>query len=654
MLLLAELAALVGGTVHTLVPGEEPFVGTVLVRDGTIEAIVPGEPELAPGTERYDVRGKHVVPGLIDALVAFDPAHDALYTAAGVTVVRDMGGSRVRSLIERTREARDRVPGPTLYTCGAVLDGDPPGSPDAAVLRDAHAVLTLLPILLDEKVDFLGVQLGLGEEAWRKVLEIGHASGLRVEGPVPRAIALEEALAAGQDGLHHLDRLVPEGGSWETLDLERLEPQIAAMARAQVALVPTLDATALRLVDQSRTPEPELLALLAPSYEGWWREELGARLAVLDEGARARGERVAQKQRALLARLAAAGVRLVPGSGAPHPWLFPGQALHRELARWVEAGVAPGRALELATRESARALGLEEHHGVLAPGRLADLVACEEDPRQGLESLAHPALVVVRGRVLERADLDDRLAALAARQKAAREALDVSLDFEPPEPAPGAPLLVGTVESRALGRRVAGERFALVRAADGALVLSGRVRYPGGETLDVVQTLRDGRLDALRVQATVGGKRVELEGLWTAERFRLRRSVDGVVLDTQSYREHPSCADLSSVTALVALGQGGAQPAASVLTFHELLAPELVRWEVRLEADGDYVVHTHNTAMAFRFDEHGAPLLFRTRVGQGLVETRLVASDAFGGGGLRPVGAPARAPGATVEAGARR
>ena len=99
-MILADLVALVGGTVHTMVPGEEPQVATVLIEDGTIRAIGP-DLELPPGAARFDLTGQHLVPGLIDTLVHFDANHDALYLAAGVTVVRDVGGSRVKTLAER-------------------------------------------------------------------------------------------------------------------------------------------------------------------------------------------------------------------------------------------------------------------------------------------------------------------------------------------------------------------------------------------------------------------------------------------------------------------------------------------------------------------------------------------------------------------------
>ncbi|GAB4319641.1 MAG: amidohydrolase [Candidatus Zixiibacteriota bacterium] len=57
--------ALVGGTVHTI-SGADIANGTVLFEDGKITAVGASVP-LPEGTERIDVGGKHVYPGLVDA-----------------------------------------------------------------------------------------------------------------------------------------------------------------------------------------------------------------------------------------------------------------------------------------------------------------------------------------------------------------------------------------------------------------------------------------------------------------------------------------------------------------------------------------------------------------------------------------------------------
>lgn len=83
-----------------------------------------------------------------------------------------------------------------------------------------------------------------------------------------------------------------------------------------------------------------------------------------------------------LARMLSAGVRVVLGtdSRASAPDLNMLAEVQHVVAH--HPGVSPGRALELATVEAARALGLEEAFGVLAAGRPAALAAIRLPQRQ--------------------------------------------------------------------------------------------------------------------------------------------------------------------------------------------------------------------------------------------------------------------------------
>src|SRR5690606_16126255 len=60
----AQTWAIRGGTVHTLAGGE-PFVGTVLIRDGRIVEVGP-EVAVPAGAEVVEAEGMQVYPGLFD------------------------------------------------------------------------------------------------------------------------------------------------------------------------------------------------------------------------------------------------------------------------------------------------------------------------------------------------------------------------------------------------------------------------------------------------------------------------------------------------------------------------------------------------------------------------------------------------------------
>ena len=645
MLLLADLVALVGGTVHSMVPGEAPRLATVLVRGERIEAVAPGL-ELPPGAERHDVTGKHVVPGLIDGMVHFDADHDALYVAAGITAVRDVGSERVKTLVERFPEARDRTPGPTLYTGGAILDGDPPGSTGAVVLRDPAAADSLLPILFEDQIDFVSIHDGLLPAVWSRVIQLAHEREHAVWGPLPERVTLAQALEAGQDGLLYLDALLPPEVDWKVVQPAALEPAIEALAAGSTAVTPLIHPLASRFLDQREVTG--VVRMLSPTYERWWLGELDTRLSRMSDAARTVGTRVVEKQRAALARLHEEGIELVPGSGAPHPWLFPGQAFHLELSEWERAGIPPADVLRAATRGAASAMGVQRARGSIVPGLVADLLVVGGDPREGVAVLREPELVVLRGRVLERADLDDLLASLGKRLEAERAALDAPIALEPPPTPEGALVLEARVENLALARRLSEERVRVVRRPDGRTTYSGRTGYPRTAQESrremVVQQTTDpeGRLESFRVELQDGEHRLAAEGLWSDGSVRLRRFLDETPLDTKTFDQRPVCLDLASATSLLILAQRDLDRPFPVLTLHESLEPEAATWAMELDDKGDHQVRTHLGRLAFRLDASGMVELARMAIGSGIVETRLTEADAFGGPGL-PLPASKRA-----------
>ena len=75
------------------------------------------------------------------------------------------------------------------------------------------------------------------------------------------------------------------------------------------------------------------------------------------------------------------GVRVVMGTDS-----FSGMYPPAELAYLSEFGLGPFRAIQAATVDAARLLGLSEEIGTLEPGKQADFIAVSGDP------LAEPAL----------------------------------------------------------------------------------------------------------------------------------------------------------------------------------------------------------------------------------------------------------------------
>ena len=675
--------ALVGGTVFRM-DGTAPERATVIVRDGRIEA-VGRDLEPPDDCARLDVTGLFVVPGLIDGAVNHDPEHDALYVARGVTLVRDTG-NRMSIIAERRAPERERVPGPDLYVAGPVIDGPQSATTDALRLAspaEARGGLERLAQTLVERaqahglasdgydLDYLSFHRALDPATWREVLAFAHAHGLAAWGPLPQGVSLELALEAEQDGLFGLDALLPPQARWPEAGPDALAPAVARLAAARTAITPLVSTFARRL-GQGALEDDGLLRQLSPFYEQSWRAER-ARWDALRETQGDALERAATNAQAALQALWKAGVTLVPGSGAPHPGLFPGLGLVDELEGWVQAGIPPLDVLERATAGAARSLGIADRRGSLAPGRVADLVVLGADPRSTLASFRDPELVVLRGRVLEREDLLGRVDETIRFQDAARALQDAPLDVPPidlTEVSAADKRLEGTAETLAFGRRVSAERFAVYALPDGRWAYASRIVTPATlETpelhLQLVQVFHEDRLDEFRLQARplldqvpeaereryllweVRGGMIASTGLMNIQ----RRTQFGPAEKTAPAPDPISLVDLSDVLSAMILGRHGREGTLYALdVVGPTFEPVADRWQLSVAPDDHRLQFVAASGLqgGFVLDERGVPTACARRTGNGVTEVRLGEVTVLGAG-LPPLPAsrvfvPAAAP----------
>lgn len=640
-LLLAEILLLSGATVHS--PGAEVPArqADVLLEDGVVVAVGP-DLEAPEGARVVDASGAHLIPGLIDGFAYHDGRHDALYTAAGVTLVRDHGNDLARIFRAAEPAAREQARGPTLSISGAVLDGFPPSSSAALVLRSEHEAHAYVPTLIEEGVDFLSVQANLPEASWVEVLKLAHpAEGRTVQvwGPRPKGIDVDVLIGSGQDGLVFLDGLLPPGRTWDEVEAVEFESIVQRAAKSGLRVSPALHATA-RYLELPEEDDPRL-EQLGPQYRALWDADAAQRRESWSPEDRERVEAIVAKQRALLARLHAAGVALVPGSGAPHPWLEPGAGLVDELLEWQRAGLSPGTCLELATTGAEAALELEGRGG-LEVGQRPDLVLLERDPREDVANLRSVRAVVLRGRLLERAELDAGRERLLAELREDRLAAERPIEVAPPRTPPGETLLSGMVETRVVGGRIAAERWAIVRGEDDRLHFCGRrvvAAANGGVAVEVEvrQSPKGDRLETFEVNLRTGGRELVVRGQLVANQMRVERRIDGNFVDNKAAREAIAAIDTSSVTTIMLLAHTRGEGALPIIRFDEALELEVVRWDLALEEDGDQWLRTHNGTLFAALREDGALKVAVEQAGAARTVFESVEIDDHGGPGL-PLG----------------
>jgi Amidohydrolase family len=135
-----------------------------------------------------------------------------------------------------------------------------------------------------------------------------------------------------------------------------------------------------------------LLAHLPPDVQ---RSSRLASMKIPDDATAARYRAAVAKMTEFAGRLYRAGVPMVAGTDS-----LPGIVLHSELIGYVQAGLTPAQAIQVATRNGARYTGTEADRGAITPGRRADLILVDGEPTVNIADIRRVAGVITQGRWL--------------------------------------------------------------------------------------------------------------------------------------------------------------------------------------------------------------------------------------------------------------
>lgn len=399
---------------------------TVVVgADGRIATVGPtAEVDLPRALLRIDGRGKHLLPGLINAhahlfadgrplpALLTDPRFSGFTTRAmrspvgrrvlrrrarrhaitqlhtGVTTLRTVGD--VAHEVIETRDAIEagHVLGPRILPSGPLmaitgghgapqiaLIGDDPRTARANARENIRAGAEAIKIAATGGVTD-ATEIGqagspeMSEESMRAVCEEAHSAGILVAAHAQGPAGIGAALRAGVDTIEHGSTLSP--------DLVELFLDNHAALRGHSALIPTLQAS-LPLV---RLPND------------------------LGKIVRANAETVGEGMFSGLRTAVEHGVTMGVGTDSGVSFVTHSNFWRELHFLHTEAGLSRAAVLHAATQVNAQILGLQDVTGSVEVGKDADLLVDEGDPMEDFRHLAQPWLVVARGERIPRPVVD--------------------------------------------------------------------------------------------------------------------------------------------------------------------------------------------------------------------------------------------------------
>jgi imidazolonepropionase-like amidohydrolase len=383
-----------------------------------------GEIAVPRGGRRVDLAGKTVMPALINVHAHPGFQKGLTYTRENYTrdtYLADLERAAdfgVRAVVSQGIDAGDvafdirreqragKLAGTLVFTAGRGI-GAPNAGPGAdafkgiayevttedetrqAVREQAARQVDLIKIWVDDRG---GRAPRLAPALYRAAIDEAHARGLTINAHVFYHSDAEDLVAAGVDALAHLVR-----------DREMSDSLIAEIVRRNLYVMPNLG-SAERATHDAAPPwftEPHLLALLRESVPAPVIARMQASFAARDPAAvRAARERYGILQRSL-AKLSAAGARIVLGSDTGLVDHFFGYAEQRELEAMVGAGMTPAQVITAATSRPAEFLKLKDR-GSLAPGKKADFIVLDANPLADIRNTRRIAGVFFDGAEVRR------------------------------------------------------------------------------------------------------------------------------------------------------------------------------------------------------------------------------------------------------------
>ena len=397
---------------------------TVLVSGDRVVRVAPDADMKSPAdAEIIDAHGRFLMPGLWDNHQHFSDIDGPLDLANGVTSARDMANDTDTFLKRVARFDNGTELGPRVLKAG-IIDGTGEfAGPTKMRVDTAEQAIQDVDWYADHGYAQIKIYSSVKPELVPIIADHAHARGLRVSGHVPAFMSARQFVEGGADEIQHInfielnflfpevketrnrDRFikVAEHAREFTPDKPEVRDFIAFLKQHHTVLDPTMDAFEGLFCGDPAIVMPGL-ENIAPRFPPQVRRQLLSGALEVPKDKEAAYHEAFPAMLRLLKALHDAGITIIPGTDN-----LAGYMLHHELELYVQAGIPAAEVLRMATLTPALVMGVDKDRGVIAAGKLADMVLIDGDPTQNIRDINKITTVIKGGKVYDPAAIEKAL-----------------------------------------------------------------------------------------------------------------------------------------------------------------------------------------------------------------------------------------------------
>jgi imidazolonepropionase-like amidohydrolase len=385
---------------------------TIVINGERIVSVGPANSASVPADAQHiDGRGKTLLPGLFDMHTHLQAVDGLLHIASGVTSVRDMGNDIDQLKHLQGQWDSGAAIGPRVWKAGFIDGSGPFQAPTGIYVETVEQARAAVNRYADLGYFQIKVYSSLKPELLPEIVETAHGRGLRVSGHIPNGMIASQFVEEGADEIQHInfvflnffasqvkDTRTPErftavGANAAKLDLQSKEVNdfIELLRSHHTTVDVTLATFEGMFTGRPGKVSPDYAPIIDRLPAQIQRAAYTGGLPVTEQNDQLYKDSYDAMLR-MTKRMYDAGIPILAGTDATA-----GIMLHRELELEVRAGIAPEKALKIATYNAARLLKQEKELGSIAPGKRADFVLVDGNPAEHISDIRRCRWVMKNG-----------------------------------------------------------------------------------------------------------------------------------------------------------------------------------------------------------------------------------------------------------------